>query len=260
MIGCDEARELLWPMDRPREYVDGEGEARRHLERCPGCQAFFRRDAAITRALQRSGIQVSAPQDLRERVFDALARERALRPPPRATSSAPAWLSGWLPMGAAATVALLIGIGLSGTRADGGSTGGDGAEEAYVQDFLSRAVEADVVEFPEPEAVTAFFMRELGVLVEPIALEAGRMSRAMICLIQGERAAMVEYELGERTIAHYLLPTHHWEAAGAPDVRSASEAGVQVVSWSDERFDHALVSDLSEEDLTALARSQFATR
>jgi anti-sigma factor RsiW len=82
----------------------------------------------------------------------------------------------------------------------------------------------------------------------------------MICLIEGERAAMVEYEIGGRTIAHYLLPVGGEKAMRASDVRSASEAGVQVVSWSDGRFEHALVSDLSESDLRDLARSRFATR
>ena len=253
MFACDEVRELLWPMDRPREYVEGEDEARLHLDRCPACQAFFRRDAAITKALQRGGIQVHAPQALRERVFDALARERALGPGPRAAPSSPAWLSRLVPVGAAAALVLVVGIGLLGTR-------GDGGEEAYVQDFLSRAVEADVVEFPEPQAVTAFFMRELGVHVQPVAIEEGRMSRAMICLIKGERAAMVEYEIAGRTIAHYLLPVGGEGVMRASDVQFASEAGVQVVSWSDGRFEHALVSDLSESDLTDLARSRFGTR
>ncbi len=256
---CDEVRELLWPMDRPREYVEGEEEARVHLERCPACQAFFRRDAAITATLRRQGVQVHAPQALRERVFDALARERALGPGSRSEPSSPAWLSRLVPLGAAAAVVLLIGVGLLGTPGNETATRGEAAEGTYVQDFLSRAVEADVVEFPEPEAVTAFFMRELGIHVEPIALEAGRMNRAMICLIEGERAAMVEYEIEGRTIAHYLVPVAG-ETVKPSDVRSGSEAGVQVVSWSDGRFEHALVSDLSESDLTDLARTRFATR
>jgi anti-sigma factor RsiW len=259
MLECDEARELLWPMDRPREYVEGEEEARLHLERCPACQAFFRRDAAITEALRHHGIQVHAPQALRERVFDALARERALGPGPRATPSSTVRLSRLVPVAAAAAVAFTIGIGVLATRGDEAMTLGAAADQSYVQDFLSRAVEADVVEFPEPEAVTAFFMRELGVHVEPVVFEVGRMNRAMICLIEGERAAMVEYEIGGRTIAHYLVPVGG-EIVGASDVRSASEAGVQVVSWSDGRFEHALVSDLSESDLADLARDRFATR
>lgn len=256
---CDEVQELLWPMDRPREYVEGEEKARSHLEACPACQAFFRRDAEITEALRRQGLQAHAPKDLRERVFDALARERALRPGPRTRRSTPVWLSRLLPVGAAAALGLALGIGTMGTRGDEAPTRIGAADGAYVQDFLSRAVEVDVVEFPEPEAVTAFFMRELGVRVEPVAFEAGRMSRVMICLIEGERAAMVEYEMGSRTVAHYLLPVGA-EVANRSDVRSGSEAGVQVVSWSDDRFEHALVSDLPADDLTELARSHFATR
>lgn len=261
MLDCDEVREILWPMDRPREYVEGEGSARAHIEMCPACQAFFRRDVAITEALRRHGLQAHAPLELRERVFDALARERALGPRPRLRASVPGWLARTLPIGAAAAVVLAIGVGAGvwETRSDRVPARLAATDGVYVQDFLSRAVEADVVDAPDPEAVTAFFMRELGVKVEPVALEAGRMNRALICLIEGERAAMVEYEIGGRTIAHYLVPVTD-ERVGAPDVRSGSEAGVQVVSWSDDRFEHALVSDLSADDLTELARSRFAWR
>lgn len=259
MLECEQVREILWPMDRPREYVEGEETARFHLERCPACRAFFRHDAAITEALRRQGIQEHAPQALRERVFDALARERTLGPGRKVAPPSPVWLSRLVPVGAAAAVALMIGVGMLATPGQEATTRVDVVDQAYVQDFLSRAVEADVVESPEPEAVTAFFMRELGVHVEPVDLEAGRMSRAMICLIEGERAAMVEYEIEGRTVAHYLVPAGD-ETVAPSDVRSDSEAGIHVVSWSDGRFEHALVSDLSEPDLADLARSRFATR
>ena len=252
---CEEIRERLWPMDRPRETVVGEAAAREHLAECPDCQAFFRTDAAISGAIRRHGVPARVPQALRERVFDALARERAFvgsgRPDGRAGLRRRA--TRWLPLGAAAALALGLGIGTFGQR--------DGSPDpAYVQDFLGRAAEEVVLEFPDAGAVTAFFARELGVRVQPVALQRGHVNRAMICVIDGERAAMVEYEIEGRTVAHYLTPIADRGDAGPADVQAASAAGIQVVSWSDDRFDHALVSDLSETDLTELARSRFTTR
>jgi anti-sigma factor RsiW len=257
-------------MDRPRETVDGEAAAREHLEGCPDCQAFFRTDAAISGAIRRHGVPARAPQALRERVFDALARERAVigsgQPGRKARSWHPA--TRFLPLGTAAALALGLGIGMFGQRAGSPDPG-------YVQDFLGRAAEEVVLEFPDAGAVTAFFARELGVRVQPVALQSGRMNRAMICVIDGERAAMVEYEIDGWTVAHYLTPiaegtdAAHGDFyrgdvdrvdAGPAEVQAASEAGIQVVSWSDDRFDHALVSDLSEMDLTELARSRFTSR
>jgi anti-sigma factor RsiW len=143
-------------------------------------------------------------------------------------------------------------------------------DTAYVQDFLGRAAEEVVLDLPDAGSVTAFFAREMGIRVQPIALRAGRMNRAMICVIDGERAAMVEYEIDGRTVAHYLTPIVDPEDVGVEDaggrdtgpfdVQAASEAGIQVVSWSDGRFDHAVVSDLPETDLTDLVRARFTAR
>jgi anti-sigma factor RsiW len=129
-------------------------------------------------------------------------------------------------------------------------------EGAYAQDFLSRAVEADAVEGPDVQAVSAFFMRELGVPVAPIVLASSPMSRAMICLIDGERAAMVEYEMDGYTLAHYRVPLQDGRMPGrSPAV--TDENGVCVYRWSDGRFEHALVSDMPEDRLLAIAEANF---
>lgn len=263
--GCDEVRERLWPMDRPRQTVEREAEAREHLDRCPDCQAFFRTDAAVSEAIRRQAVAVRAPSDLRERVFHALASERALRGPGYrgGKTASRHWATRFLPLGAAAALALGLGIGVLGQR-------GGTPDTAYVQDFLGRAAEEVVLEFPDAGSVTAFFASEMGIRVQPIALRDGRLNRAMVCVIDGERAAMVEYEIAGRTVAHYLTPIAAPEDialedadgrdTGPFDVEAASDAGIQVVSWSDGRFEHAVVSSLPETDLRDLVRTRFTVR
>ncbi len=247
MPTCDVVRELLWPLDRPRPLVAGEEEARAHLAGCVSCQAFFRRDRAIGDALRRRGPAVPTPSDVRERALEALARERPAVRPGRHRRLWPSRSAGWA---AAAAVLASIALGLFGPRA--------GAREAlFVEDFLSRAVEADAVERPDRAAISAFFMRELGVQVAPVTLDEAELNRAMICLIKGKRAAMVEYEFAGRIVAHYRVPAGQAVGATPRDVRTASEAGVQVVRWSDDRFEHALVSDLPAGELESLARRRF---
>ena len=137
---------------------------------------------------------------------------------------------------------------------------GSHEREAFVADFMSRVVDEDVVESPDAESVARFFMRELGMNIVPVAIERARVSRAMVCLIKGKRAAMGEYLVDGRVVAHYQVPLTGGIALNDQEISTASEQGVQVARWTDDRFEHALVSELPEETLAHLAEQQFATR
>lgn len=254
---CEEARRLLWPRDLPREHSEGVERARRHLEECGDCRAFFRRDEALAGAVRRHGGRtVGAPKELRERVYDALARERTFR-----ASSAEGGVRGLLRSFASrgaravAAAAFLVAVVLATVLL----TDGSGAGDEYVQDFASRAVEEDVIRTSDPVDVTRFFMREMGMSLPPVALEDAELSRAMICLIRGERAAMVEYEWRGHTVAHYRLPLSGGArpASAGTRLRTAAERGVHVVRWQDGEFEHAVVSELPDEELLRLVRSRF---
>lgn len=244
MSRCDEVRERLWPLDRPRGVREGEEEARAHLEECSGCRAFFEHDASISRALRAHDLETRPPDEFRARVVEAIERE-AMRTPVRRLARAP-WLRT-IPWVAAAAVAGVM-FGMSRAAPPGNT---------YAQDFLSRAVEADAVLTPDDAAVSAFFMRELGVPVPPVTVTSAPMSRAMICLIDGARAALVEYEMEGYTLAHYRVPRPDGDISPARPGMS-EENGVCVYRWSDERFQHALVSDMPEERLLDVARTEFA--
>ena len=245
MSSCEEARAVLWPLDRPREVREGERAARAHLDECSACRAFFERDASISRALRAHDLETRPPDALRERVLAAVRRETPRRP-----SFGSRRRGGWrtIPWVAAAAVAgLTFGLSRSGTT----------SPNMYAQDFLSRAVEADAVVGPDAQAVSSFFMRELGVPIAPVSLASAPMSRAMICLIDGERAALVEYEVDGYTLAHYRVPRVDGRVARAAAPTMSEENGVCVYRWTDERFQHALVSDMPEARLLAVARSAF---
>lgn len=266
---CEDARRLIWPPELPREHTDWVEAARRHVRACPDCRAFFARDRAVAQAIRNRAAAVSAPRALRERVYDALARERALRAESAAPSPAEGarrdraarWLRGGRQLAAAGLVAAILLGGLALV------TGRSGAVDAYARDFASRAVAEDAISTRDPVAVSRFFMKEMGIGVRAVSPAGAELSRAMICLIEGERAAMVEYEWRGHTVAHYRLPLDPATGAGgtrgpAPraEPRASRERGLTVVSWRDADFEHAVVSDLEADELLTLVRTGFLSR
>ena len=266
-LSCDAARETLWPLDQPRPYSERDEGARIHLGHCPECREYFARDAALARAIARHGAGGHAPDSLRRRIADATARETR----PEATSArGRATVDERHPAGrmreiflaarirreglaiAAVLAALLAGAALLR------SGPGEGIGEAYAQDFLNRAIQDHAIHAPDPATVSRYFLREIGIGVRPVMLEEGRLTRAMVCLLKKRRAAMVEYAIGDQIVAHYRIPNEPGEPTGELPQQSRSERGVNIVTWRDATFEHALVSNLSIEELSALARSAFA--
>lgn len=258
---CDEARELLWPLDELRAATDDEAEARAHLASCEPCRAFFTRDAALAAALGRADVAAPAPPALIARIADHLRAEpgesegsgseggleaaRRISSRRRPGRGLGAWLA---PLAAAAAISVAA-IGLL-------RVGPEDVDALYVASYLDRDAESTVVSTSDADQAYQFFMRELGVPVSPVLFGEGRVNRAMICLIDGERTAMVEYELDGHMVAHYRGPITSEDGGGA--LHSATEDGVCVVRWSDGEFQHALVADIPEDELRGIAVRQFA--
>lgn len=257
-MNCDRAREALWPLERPR--APGEDEARAHLEACPECQAFFRRDARLSRRLEGTCVKTPCPETLRERLVEVIDRA----PGPVATAVAgagPAARPGSgrrvrdrfragpaIPWMIAAATILIAAVGLL-------RPGPRDLEAAFVQDYRTRAAGQTAVESPDIDRVAAFFLREVGFEAVPVAISNGAFTRAEVCFIDGRRAARVEYEIDGHAVAHYRVPADAGPAS-AP-VHASTVDGVCVVRWTDGRFDHALVADIPETELAVLARREF---
>ncbi len=253
-LSCDAARETLWPLDQPRPYSERDERARIHLGHCPECREFFARDAALARAIARHGAGGPTPDGLRRRIEDAIARET--RPEATSASGRATRLSASIRREGLAIAAVLVALLAATALLRSGS--GEGIGEASAQDFLNRAVQDHAIHVPDPAAVSRYFLREMGIGVKPVMLEEGRLTRAMVCLLEKRRAAMVEYAIGDHIVAHYRVPSERDEPTGELPLVSRSERGVNIVTWRDATFEHALVSNLSVEELSALARSAFA--
>jgi anti-sigma factor RsiW len=259
MVDCRETRRILWPADGLR-VGDAEVEAAlAHAEECVDCSGFLKEDVRVAQLIRDSVPRVRAPRELRERVYTALARERAGSP---VSSKVKRRLRRqWT---VAAILVTGLAIGLAGTWLVGGSRGAPVAS-AFAEDYLRRVVEQDELRTADRQRIASFFARELGVAMPPPRVPEFEVHRATICLMNGRRGGVVEYEGHGRQLSYYLIP-HVGEATVEPsgvDVSTiergsnapglSSERGLGVATWWDAEHQHALVGNFPAEELKRLA-------
>ncbi len=273
-MNCSEARHALWPPERPRLAEAEVLEARQHMQECPACESYFAQDRRLLDIYDRAAKE-RAPQMLRERVFDSLARERArglgLSPakgaksagsPPAAESRALGWRWAerhvsrrWLLAAVASVVGLMAGgsavldRSLPETRSDGG---------LFAEDYLRRAVSQERIVSSDAAEVSRFLTRELGRAIRPLQVAGLRLTGAEICLIEGRRGAMIKYIQDGREISHYLIPQ---EGTPGRDPKPSStfsrrgNGGPSLITWATPEIEQALVGEVPAARLMALARN-----
>ncbi|MEQ9400348.1 MAG: hypothetical protein RJQ04_14395 [Longimicrobiales bacterium] len=259
-MNCSEAREGLWPPEQPRLAAEEVVAARAHVASCAECRAFFAQDRALLDAYHRlRGTRV--PDDLRTRVMAALDDERSAGVAPTAGGASDGSAAGrggraWRGalIGGAAVAALSLGALATGVVP--GPRGGAAAPDAFVHDYMRRAVGQEFLESSDPAEVRRFITRELGVMLEPMVLPGLELERAEICLLDGHRGVVIVYSDGTASVSHYVVPMDGLKAR-APrldDGDAQMGARMPVVTWASESLDQALVGDLDAESLLWLAR------
>ena len=262
-MNCSEARHALWPPERPRLAEAEVLEARRHVQGCPSCESYFAQDRSLLDAYERAGKE-RAPQILRERVFDALARERA-KGLVSAVAEAPAGVEGqprrnvsrrWI-LAAAASVAGLLAGGFAVSLRDVPDGLNDGG--LFAEDYLRRAVSQERLVSSDAAEIGRFLTRELGRPIRPIQIAGLRLTSAEICLIEGRRGAMIQYVEDGREISHYLIPregTQRRDPEPASAFSPSSGAGgPRLITWATPEIEQALVGEVAEARLMELARN-----
>jgi hypothetical protein len=90
------------------------------------------------------------------------------------------------------------------------------------------------------------------------------VQRATICLMNGQRGGVVEYESSGKQLSYYLIPLEQAAVSGGfaagkvgvatgADPAMASERGLGVATWWDGDHQHALVGNLPTRELKRLA-------
>jgi hypothetical protein len=237
-------------------------EARSHVEDCPACQRALAYDATLLSAFDRLR-EEALPLALRERVLDLLARTRTFGGSSSARRN-DAWyrrhLVAFATLGAAAVAALSAVVVLMDrpAQAEFGPMGAGVREaDAFIEDYVRRAVREDHIATSDPSLVVRFLARELGLVVGLVDMEGYDLEGAEVCLLEGRRGAMVVYRRADRIVSFYVLP-RSGGAAAPPRVRSAVPApagtGASVVTWASTDAEFALVGPVNPGELLAAAR------
>lgn len=290
-MDCLDARAALSPEEALRLATHQVLEARRHVERCDDCQDALALDRALQKRLRALG-QAQAPAEVRERVFDAVARVRAGWPD--GSGRAGARRPGLAPaLGGLAAMVMITVLGFGFGLFPGGlmdpapptarlegmrSAPGSAQASAFVEDFLRRAVQAEHIQTSDPGEVARFLTRELGIpgyMGLNLPPEDLDLQGAEICIVDGVRGAVVVYKKGGRVLYHYLIPRPGAEprapaalgmgaapdpspfegpGAGGPNVgTSGGGTYPSVVTWASVGMEEALVGDLSVASLLDVA-------
>ncbi len=256
-MDCHEARETLWPSDALRISDEAVERALDHARVCAACGHFLDQDRSVAQLVREAVPRVRAPRELRERLYTALARERAGRSPTRRGP----WRR---PLVVAAAIVLAVSAASIGYWQVSRESSSRSAATAFAEDYLRRVVEQDELRGGDRQAIASFFARELGVSMSPPEVPEFILRRAMICLMNGHRGAVVEYESRGRHFSYYLIPLSAEQVARArhdsPDTPTlAEERGLSIATWRDGRHQHALVGNLSAQELGRLT-PLFAVR
>lgn len=270
-VNCSQARHSLWPPERPRLAETDVLEARRHVQGCPACESYFAQDRSLLEAYKRAS-QERAPRSLRERVFDALARERARSLGFSPSKGGESSVGGVAPAGverpaarrlrrrwalaAAVSVAGLLAGGFVVSVQNAPATLNDGG--LFAEDYLRRAVAEERIVSSDAGEIGRFLTRELGRPIQPLRVAGLRLTGAEICLIEGRRGAMIRYVEDGREIFHYLLPrdgTERRDPEPASAWSSGSTGGPSLITWATPELEQALLGAVPEDHLMELARN-----
>jgi len=245
-MNCGRARRLLWPDAGPREATPEVVAAREHAAGCEGCTRFLADMHRMAEEISRRAPRPTAPAEVRNRLFQAIARARI-------PSGGHARSSRLRPQAIAGIVALLVvGVSLLGyLGVRGGSPDRNDALGSIVEDRL-RSQRGPGLASSDSAQVTEWLTERLPFAVQiPIFPEA-RLTGARVLVDSRRSGAVVEYLVGERVLSYYILPG---DGAGLQgEIRLVSTNGYRVASWHDSGLTHALVAALPESKLVELAR------
>lgn len=254
-MDCLEVRMGLWPPERPRLASDDVLAAREHVRRCPSCARFFAQDRRLLDAydrLRREETPAAVKDAVVAAVRDEGTRAHVTTTEARGATSWPRRPAGLLAVLVVAVAGILGSIHL--WDAGAGSAVDSAGTSIYTDDYLRRAVGRDQLETNDPTEARRFLRRELGVELEPLSGPGLVLRRVEICLLDGRRAAMIEYRLDGKVVSHYVVPMEEDEARRPSVQEGGSPRAPPVVTWSVGSVEQALVGELSAERLLELAR------
>jgi len=248
MMMCGEARRLAWPDGAPRAVNEKVAAAEAHVAECAACQAFMSDMRSLAHSVAASAPNDSAPREVRERLFAALARARFEDQRAQARRLTTRRLAA-----AGIVAAIVLGTAvwrLSPPRA------ADVA--ARLADDHRQALHTDGIASGDTAAAARWLSDRVGFAVHVPTFTNGQLLRARVADMEGRRSAVLAYRIDGQDVSYYILPAGRNGIAsvvpGAPAVRVSAWSGFRIASWREPGLTHALVGNLPAARLAGLAR------
>lgn len=236
--------------------------ARGHLSGCAACRGFEASERIVSRLVRERAERPSAPHALRDRLVVALESERR-RARRGGRRRWPRWTAS------VALLAVLAG-GLAWLqRRQNGHAEARLMVETLAEDHLAYAARdgrAEVVS-SSPDEVSDWLRARTGFAVSVPALPGASLLGARRCKVRGRPAALAFYDrqrpAGGRgsplSLFAFETDREDWshmqrlDAVHPKRLCRADEKGLTVLVWEDRGLTYALVSDVPESDIPALA-------
>jgi anti-sigma factor RsiW len=246
-MSCGRARRLLWPDGGPREVTSEIVAAREHVAGCDTCQSFLEDVRRISGRIGRAAPRHAAPAEVRDRLFQVIARARtdagSLERTPHASRRrqfASAGIAAVLIIGLSWLGYLAVRIGVPQRDTVG----------SLVEDQLRSQNGAGLISSDSVQV--ALWLRErLPFAVQVPLFPDARLTGARLLVADRRSGAVIEYVVGVRTLTYYVLPG---KRGSHRQVELASRNGYRVASWRDDGLTHALVATLPGPKLMEYAR------
>lgn len=245
-MSCGRARRLLWPDAGPRKATEEILAAREHVSGCEACRRFLQDMQRIGERIGRMAPRPTAPMEVRDRLFKAIARARtASVGPARATRLRRAAMPG-------IAVLLFVGLSLAGyLMVRGGSPEEPDRLGSIAEDQLRSQKGAGLLSSDSLQ-VAQWLAERLAFAVQVPLFPEARLTGARLLVDDRKSGAVVEYVTRGRLLTYYVLPGG---GNGRPrQVQLASRDGYRVASWHDAGLTHALVATLPGPRLIEYAR------
>jgi anti-sigma factor RsiW len=247
---CGRARRILWPAGEPRVATPEVIAAQQHLATCDDCRAFLDEMRRISTTLSSLAPRDTAPADVRERLFTALARERSGVARFRSSASrAVRWAA------AVSVAALLVG-GVALLRVTTRRSGAEAVAAMVVNEHVRSGDEARL-SAGDAEVVTRWLAPQVSFAVHVPSLPNADLRGARVVSIDGRRAAVIEYAVRGTAVSYFVIPEPDRPGTPGepPRLGLTSRAGYRLVTWHEPGLLHAMVGDLPNAELASLARA-----
>jgi anti-sigma factor RsiW len=246
---CGRARRLLWPDGGPRVATPEVIEAQQHLEACAACQQFVREMRIFGEAIHNAAPREQAPAEVRTRLFTAIARARAGAHQP---------LSGRYHRAQWLAAAVVLSIGLAGALTANRLLRDAFSDPiaAIVEDHAKTLGESHIAS-GDPAEITRWLARQVHFAVYVPVLPGAKLRGARLCVLDGRRGAVVEYDVDGVAVSYFVVPYGTQRPGGATPgpFERTRRSGYQVVSWREPGLLHAMVGNLSESRLATFAKA-----